>query len=260
MLRILLAFFVVIIACSSGQAQDIVDASADTAGLARMTVLSRWLIEYEEVSLYMTEEKEEYKKTPIVRAGQTGFAYQDGESSWHVFSGKMSEGNFIPTMHRILLQDGKISEGSLEQNPDLSSYASALQNCYASFKEVTDTIGVHFNQFIRKKAEGEYEVYFLPAFQPSGQAIYGCEWKGIWDSKLKKVKDVSLYCAGVKGIWIGQPRVLWLNYRDCKAITLGGVFFMEYFQSFFKTINLDTQLFTLSKSEEGIWNLKKKAQ
>ena len=259
MFRILLAFFVVTVACSEGRTQDTVNARPDTSGLARMITLSKWLIEYEETALYLTEENEEFKKTPVVRAGQSAFSYQDAENNWHIVTGKMTGDNFSPSIHRILHQHGAISEGSLLQSPDLSGYASALQNCYTSFKVVIDTIGVHFNQFVRKKADGEYEVYFLPAFQPSGQAIYGCEWKGTWDIKLKQVKDVSLYCAGVKGIWIGQPRVLWLNYRDCKAITLGGVFFLEYFQSFFKTINLDTQHFTLSSSEGGKWNLKMKA-
>lgn len=260
MKRTLLVFTVVILACYVGRAQEKVDTRSDTSGLAQMITLSNWLIEYEETALYLTEDKEEFKKTPINRAGQSGFTFRDEENNWHTVFGKISAGEFIPSIHRILLQDGKICEGSLVQDPDLSGYAFALQSCYANFKVVSDTTGVHFNQFVRKNEDGDFEVFFLPAFQPSGQAIYGCEWKGTFNPKLREVKDIHTYFNGIKGIWIGQPRVLWLNYRDCTTITLGGVYFIEYFHSFFNTINLDTQSITLSKTQEGKWSLKSKKQ
>jgi hypothetical protein len=64
----------------------------------------------------------------------------------------------------------------------------------------------------------------------------------------------------VTGVWIGQPRELWLNYRNADAPTVGSLFFTQSFRDYFTRIRIDTKISTSTtyKDNSGnyLWNHK----
>ena len=77
----------------------------------------------------------------------------------------------------------------------------------------------------------------VPAFQPNGVAVYGGE--GIYKidpSGKKIIKDDSSFKENFLGFNSKPPREIWLNFRELDKPTLGAIFFVWYYKSYFTNI------------------------
>ena len=54
----------------------------------------------------------------------------------------------------------------------------------------------------------------------------------------------------VTGVWIGQPRELWLNYRNTSVPTVGSLFFTLSYGDYFTRIRIDTQFSISTRSKD----------
>ncbi len=178
------------------------------------------------------------------------FSFAENQT-WHTVGG-ISDGNtFRITKHVIYDSANSISDFTgISDTIKLIASGSALAKANTQFQLIRDTSNLYFNSFVLWHPDQTVSVWILPAFQPSGQAIYGVEWEYIFDKSGKTLLKQNSFINRITGIWIGQPRELWLNYRNTDKPTLGSVFFAQSFRDYFTRIRIDTRISTSTTKKE----------
>jgi hypothetical protein len=224
----------------------------DTMQFNKQLVFVNHLIEYE---FYTQLAVDKFSKMPET-AGSEWFSYQEN-NTWHSVGGKSYGSTFEIKNHVTFDSLYIISDYSgISDTTKLNALASALTNANTQFQIIRDTSSIYFNSFVISNDDQTISIWYLPAFQPSGQAIYGCEWEYTFDKSGKNLLRKNFYVNAITGVWIGQPRELWLNYRNTDKPTIGSVFFALSFRDYFTRIRIDTRISTstTSKDADGVYN------
>ncbi len=230
----------------------------DTVQFNEQLEFANYLLEYEYYTQLVVDKFSKIPETSELE----WFSYTEN-NIWYSVGGK-STGNKFMIKNQVVfdsvygISDFKGSSDTSKLNA--SGFALSIAN--SQFKPVRDTFNIYFNAFVINNPDQTISVCYLPAFQPSGQAIYGCEWEYIFDKPGRILTGNNSYTGTVTGIWIGQPRELWLNYRNTDKPTIGSIFFALSFRDYFTRIRIDTRLSlsTTSKDANGnyIWTHKMK--
>jgi hypothetical protein len=192
------------------------------------------------------------KYTRIEDISKTDWISYKENNIWHTIGGTTNEKTFNLTKHVVFDTVEQISEFTgLIDTMKLESLESALIRANTDFQLVRDTSNFYFNAFVYPNENKTISVWFLPAFQPSGQALYGCEWEYVFDSKGTHLQNLNSFTNKLTGVWIGQPRELWLNYRNTDTPTLGSIFFALSFRDYFTRIRIDTRKIISTTSKDG---------
>ena len=179
------------------------------------------------------------------------FSFVENQT-WHTVGG-ISDGNtFRTTKHITFDSANTISDFTgISDTSKLIASGSALVQANTQFQLIRDTCNLYFNSFVLWNPDKTVSIWFLPAFQPSSQAIYGCEWEYIADSTGKHILRQNSFANRITGVWIGQPRELWLNYRNTEKPTIGSVFFAQSFRDYFPRIRIDTRISTSTTTKDS---------
>ncbi len=236
------------LACLTAKTQNAVPAF-DTAGFNSKLELANWLTEYDyffQLSTVKLSRQEEYTDLQWFSFTQ--------DHVWHTIGGKIAGDKFCILKHVIV--DSLLNISDYHGHSDTSvliASGNALFNADAHFQLVRDTSNIYFTSFVHSNADHSVSVWFLPAFQPSGQAIYGCEWEYLYNSTGNILLKQNTYAENITGLWIGQPRELRMNYRSSDTPILGSLFFALSFCDYFTCIRIDTKksISTLSKDKSG---------
>ncbi len=257
------SFLFVMILCfpflKDGYAQETNVLPFDTTRFNSMLQTTQWMCEYESVAWTADETHDRFREMPFIRFGQQGVCLIDSSGQWQVVYGSYKEDIFRPEFAARSESETLITiDPTTVDSVQLLPLFRALNQTYQAISHQTDSIEVHFDQFLRIHPDQSIEIHILPAFQPSGQGIYGAEWKFLYSPDGKKLITSTSYLQDIKGVWIGQPRELWLDYRSTGFPTMGAVYFAWYFKDFFTKIHIDTQLTrsTLSKDKAGNYEWK----
>jgi len=224
----------------------------DTLQFNKLLEVANHLIEYE---FYTQLAIDKYSKLPET-SNFEWFSYQDN-NTWNSVGGN-SSGNTFAIKSQITFDSfNTISEyKGIADTSKLIAFGSALALANTQFQIVRDTSSIYFNSFVISNSDQTISIRYLPAFQPSGQALYGCEWEYIFDYTGKKLLTQNSFIHKITGVWIGQPRELWLNYRSTDKPTLGSVFFALSFRDYFTRVRIDTRISTstTTKLPDGNYN------
>jgi len=230
----------------------------DTVLFNKNLEFASWLVEYEYVAQISAERFKKDTESPATEV----FSYSLN-NSWYTVEGNLSGNAFKITRHIVIDSLYNISDYSgLFDSTSLYSSGLALHQAGILFQPISDTCNLYFNSFVHRNPDMTISVIYLPAFQPSGQAIYGIEWEYIFDKNGRKLFKQNSFTKGITAVWVGQPRELWLNYRNTDKPTLGSLFFALAFRDYFTRLRIDTQftICTLSKNNTGeyFWTQKNK--
>jgi hypothetical protein len=238
---------------------------SDSISLIQFVKDSEWISAYEEASWLANEKNEQLRVLPLTRFGREGFCYLDTFNTWHVVFGKSNHDHFQVILHYCIDSGNAVDFNCTDADTLLfQRFSSALQKCFDRAVESIDSTEVFFDQFIRQNSDSTIGIFLLPAFQPSGQAIYGREWYFLFSKDGLNLLKQSTYHSAIRSIWIGQPRDIWINYRDRDKLTLGSVHFAWSFKDYFKRIHIDMKRSTITLSKEGSekysWKKKQKSE
>lgn len=174
---------------------------------------------------------------------------------WYAIESSLKDGSRIYNQTRY---DQNLASDSSSYFPDsvLSNYVKALQLAHGAMLIVNDTLNFLWENHIFKQNDSLFEVIFLPAFQPSGQAIYGITLDYIVNAAANKISSSLIHFSGLKTLWIGQPRSIWLNYRTKTEPEIGGVYFAWNYKDYFTKTYLDLKdrTYILEKNKTGIYS------
>jgi hypothetical protein len=218
----------------------------DTTQFNKQLEIANHLIEYE---FYTQLAKDKYSKIPETYDFEW-FSYKDN-NTWHSVGGN-SIGNTFAIKSQIIFDSiGNISDyDHIPDTQKLNSLGSAFAFANSKFQIIRDTSSIYFNSFVISNPDKTISIRYLPAFQPSGQALYGCEWEYIFDKTGNNLLSQNSYINHITGVWIGQPRELRLNYRNTDKPTIGSIFFALSFRDYFTQIRIDTQFSTNTTSKD----------
>ncbi len=256
-MRILLLIILIPVFAWMGNAQT-PNHVFDTIQFNKQLKFVNHLLEYE---FYNQLAEDKFSKLPET-SDLKWFSFQQN-NIWHSIGGKSIGNKFMIKNHVTIDSFNMISDfKGISDTSKLNALASALSIANSQFQIIRDTSNMYFNAFVINNPDVTISIWYLPAFQPSGQAIYGCEWEYIFDKNGKKLIAHNSYIGAITGIWIGQPRELWLNYRNIDNPTIGSIFFTLSFRDYFTRIRIDTRLSlsTASKDANGnyLWTHKMK--
>lgn len=248
MKKIILIIFLNTLFILAGNAQSL-SLEFDTIRFNRNLEFANQLIEYE---FYTQQAINKFSQLEDVSAIEW-FSYNEN-NTWHTVGGNVADTKLKIVHHIIFDSLTEISDntGSYDTSK-LNSYGLALASANIHFKLIRDTTSIYFNSFVISNPEQNISVWVLPALQPSGQAIYGCEWEYIYDKTGKNLLKKNSFTHILTGVWIGQPREQWLNYRNTNNPTIGSLFFAQSFRDYFTRIRIDTKISTstTAKNKNG---------
>lgn len=253
MSRTYLFVLVILIITFEGQAQSSIQ-EFDSLKFNKQLEFANQLIDYE---FHNHQVIEKFSKMEDVSSIEW-FSYFD-DNTWKTVGGNKSDARFRILHYVVTDSLNSISED--KNNYDTSKINApgfALSAANLQFQSIRDTCSIYFSSFVISHPDQTISVWFLPAFQPSGQAIYGCEWEYIFDKSGKKLLSQNSFTTNLRGVWIGEPRELWLNYLNTTHPTIGSIFFALSFRDYFTRIRINTQssISTTTKNKTGnyIWN------
>ena len=224
----------------------------DTTQFIKHLEFANWLIEYEYVTQLGAEKfvHQPEINTPI------WFSYIQ-DKTWLIVGGHGDTESF-DIIHKLQidsLSDVTEYNGNFD-TAKIKSMGIALIQAEKQFQLIRDTSSLFFNSFAFTNADQTISIWYFPAFQPSGQAVYGCEWEYIFDKNGKNPIRQNSVISKITGIWIGQPRELWLNFREIDKPTVGSIFFALSFRDYFTRLRIDTRISTstTARDKNGNYN------
>lgn len=185
MKKFLTLFFIGLTTLAYGQKFDIKDFSH------KMEV-AEWLIEYDEVAWVTSDSVMAQDEKELARLGSEWFCFEK-DSIWHAVYGKYKDNQFDLVFH-YKVSDGKVIRTSEAVDTSLlHRYSRALQTANSQIMAIRKAINLRFNQYIKENDDKTFTVWILPAFQPSGIAVYGGEFIYTIDKTgIKLLKDVAI--------------------------------------------------------------------
>lgn len=224
----------------------------------RKTSVAEWLYMYDAIAWWTSDSVMVQDTAELNRLGNEWFCYQTPEKNWHAVYGKYNENKFDIVFHFFVDTTSKVSR--IYESVDtiiLNSYSRALITANMKIKSIKDSNNIKFNQYIKRNNDKTFSVWILPAFQTNNYAVYGGEFIYIIDwTGTKILKDESYYQGQFRAFKVGEPREIWLNYRELDKPTLGSIFFVWYYKKYFTNIRIDNKDYvtTTFKNDDGSYS------
>jgi hypothetical protein len=226
----------------------------DTSAFNHLLKTARWLTDYEAVCWSANETDQRFSQKPFIRLGQGGFCRPDNTGKWHIYYTEQNDAHILS--HWIVTTDKVEKQEPAEADNSFTYVLKALQDVSFQLKDIADSMNIHLDQFVKIREDGSLDIFVFPSFQPSGQGIYGAEWRFHYSAEGVKLPEFNSFIKELKGVWIGQPRELWLDYTTVDAPTMGAVYFAWYYKDFFTRIHINCRLCksTLEKDAAGYYH------
>jgi hypothetical protein len=218
----------------------------DVADFSKKFEVVQWLLEYDNIAWKTTDFVMELPKAELAGLGREWFCFQDKNKVWHAVYGGLNQGKYETAVHLEMDASQKISKSSQKLDQDfLNSHALALKTGLDKLQATIPAGSPRFNQFIRENSDKSFSVWLLPAFQPNRMAVYGGEAIYTIDQTGTKIlKDESYFQKGFRGFMSEPPREIWLNYSELEKPSLGAIFFVWYYKSYFTKIFIENSTST----------------
>ncbi len=220
---------------------DAQENSFDTVLFAKLETIAAQLVLTEEVIEYAKSDLKNRFRELALHPDLLAYAYPEN-NSWNVQFLLPAAENSLVARFTIDSTIQLVDSSKLSVSPRDFIMQKCLLKANLAMQTVMDTNDFYFSTLLIENDNKTLSVWFLPAFQPSGQALYGEEWCLTYDSEGEKLVSQHYQSSGLKNVWIGQPRELWLNFRDIDFPNIGSLFFVLKYRDYFTRLRIDTKL------------------
>ncbi len=260
--RIMKTLLLLLLLCQGplvfGQVSKIEKPEFDVIDFSKKFEVVQWLVTYDSVAWKTTDLALASDKDEVARLGKEWFCFQDKSGQWHAVYGKLDNNKFDQVFHYVVDSAGKITRTKDKVDEAfLVLHGRALDLAQARLDDSIPANAPTHNSYIKQNADRTFTVWFLPAFQTNGVAVYGGEFVYTIDASAEKItKDESYFQGSFHGFRSTPPREIWLNYREKEKPTLGSIFFVWYYKQYFTSIYIDTSKSTSTVIRNGndyIW-------
>ena len=245
--------------CAAAQNTKPAPPNFDNADFTKKFEIVEWLVEYDNVA---------WKTTDVVvaqatreerdRMGGEWFCFKDKNKVWHAVYGRLNEDKYDAVLHFEMDSAQKIKRSTEKiDQAFLDGHARALRTAHEKLSAHTPPGSPRFNQFIRQNADKTFSVWMMPAFQPDRMAPYGGEGIYTVDSSGTKIlKDDSYFQVSFRGFKVDPTREVLLEYSELEKPSLGAIFFVWYYKTYFARVVIVTEntMSSVMKTPAGyIW-------
>ena len=237
------AFLLAFVWVAAGQNSKVAKPPIDIDDFNKKFELVQWLVEYDNVAWKTTDVVMALPKEQLSGLGPEWFCFQDKNKLWHAVYGKLTGEKYEIALHYEMDSAEKIKSSTEKIDQDfLNRHALALKTARDKLAATIPPGSPTFNQFVRLNADKTFSVWLFPAFQPERLAVYGGEGVYTIDAAGKKiVKDESYFQLSFRGLKTEPPREVWLDYREMNKPSLGAIFFVWYYKSYFTRIFINNE-------------------
>ncbi len=205
--------------------------------------IASWLCFYDKVAWVtsdsvMTESPEDMEKL-----GPEWFCYQDEKGQWHAFYGAydIEKDNYnIVFQYKIDTLNYTVSRSKEEM--DTSKINPLARAVYKGVKYIKEKELFYFNWnwYVRYNEKNQIEYYAFPAFQRDGKAIYGVEIFLLYDEKgIDLIEGKLLEEKEIRYFMPNTEKSIQIQYLERDMPTLGAVFYVLYYNHYFKDIRIE---------------------
>lgn len=214
----------------------------------------QWLCRYDNIAWWTSDSVMAAPEAERSQLGAEWFCFP-GDDGWHAVYGSFDNSRYRIVFHYFVDSLSKIRRINDPVDSSLAnSFCRALKKSNALLKPIKDSTRVRFNQYIRRNDDQTITVWLLPAFTTNNVAVYGGEFSYRFDKSGTILLGTHGYFQGkFLGFKADEPREIWLDYTEIDKPTLGGIFFVWYYKTYFTRIVLENRgsKSTAMKDEEG---------
>jgi hypothetical protein len=230
----------------------------DIKDFSKKAQIAEWLYQYDAIAWWTSDSVMTQDSAELARLGSEWFCFQSQDKLWHAVYGKYLQNKFDLVFHFIVDEANKVKR--IYEPIDtsiLNPYSRALITANNQMMALKDSFKIRFNQFIKRNDDQTFTVWIFPAFQPDNYAVYGGEFiYTIASSGMTLLRDDSYYQGQFKAFKVSNPREVWIDFTELEKPTLGNVFFVWYYKSYFTQIKIDNKHFvtTAFKNSDGSYS------
>ena len=201
-----------------------------------------WLARYDrvawETSALVTAAVPHLPPEQVERIGAEWFCFER-DSTWHAVYGRYDAGRRRYDV--VLHYSGRPGAGFAADRTPLDTaltarYGRALQMTRARLPEDVRDEGIQLTTFVRPRPDGALDVWYLPAFQPDGWAVYGIELRYVLDRSARRVTDSALVIGTLRGSLLDSTVTIEIDNERNAMPTVGEAFFAMLYASRFDAV------------------------
>lgn len=241
--RRLIAMGVVTFAGGSGaSAQVTAEPAFPRAAFDSVARTAAWLARYDrvawETSALVTAAVPHLPPEQVERIGAEWFCFER-DSVWHAVYGRYDAGRrrYDVVLHYSGRPGGGFTAARTPPDTALAArYGRALQMTRARLPDDVRDEGIQLTTFVRPRPDGALDVWYLPAFQPDGWAVYGIELRYVLDAAARRVTDSALVVGTLRGSLLDSTVTIEIDNERSTMPTVGEAFFAMLYASRFDAV------------------------
>lgn len=216
--------------------------------------IARWLVEYDAVVWRTSDSVMTHPPEITKKLGNHWFAFKDDKNTWHASYGKLTKNRYHCILYYTINPDEILTEDTIPNTDTvvLYQYAIAIDTALKVLRQYADSIPVRMNQYVKNHGDGTFTIYYLPAYQNDGSAVYGGEIiieidkNGFISKKEVNIKEFRKYNPG-------KDLKAHLRAPEAEYMPLNFFFFARYYHAYFDNIEIENKHFisSLKYTETG---------
>lgn len=220
--------------------------------------LASKMLAYDHVAWVSSDSIQTLSKEELSTYGGQWFCYLDSTGIYHALYGAY-DSTYTLTAHYLV--DSTTFAVNRTYEPFDTTLAVQYSKAYdLALSRKKEFLGsddrLRYNHFIFR-TDSTINVHFLPAFQPNGYMVYGSEQHYTLNADATLIIDTLEYFNEYRGYQAAPNKEITIAYEDLDYNSLGAVFFLMYYDQYFKSIRILTRnyvsTFLKGKNNEGSW-------
>lgn len=200
-----------------------------------------WLCEYDNIAWWTSDKVSASSEAEQAKLGPQWFCFKQ-DDLWHAAYGKFTDGQYDLVFHYTVDSSARIKRIHIEIDTfTTNSFCRSLIKGSDLLSQYLDGANVNFNPYIQRNKDSTISVWYMPAFTQNGTAVYGGEFYYLFDASGNHVLSKSEKSYGYKGFKPDRKAEIWLDYSFVDEPTLGAVFFVWYYRTYFDRIIIDAK-------------------
>lgn len=224
-------------------------AAFPAAAFDSVARVAEWLARYDQVawetSALVTARVPHLAPEQVDRIGAEWFCYER-DSAWHAVYGRYDAARerYEVVLHYMGRPGGGFTESTTRPDSLLAArYGRALWMTRSRLPADVRDEGVQLTTSVRARPDGTLDVWYLPAFQPDGWAVYGVELRYRVDSMARKVVDSTAVIGTLRGSLLDSTVTIDIDNTRNAMPTVGQAFFATLYASRFAAIVIENRDF-----------------
>jgi len=205
------------------------------------------MLAYDHVAWVSSDSIKTLSREELSSYGGKWFCYLDSTGIYHALYGAY-DSTFTLTAHYLVDSTTFAVNRTYEPFDTIRAiqYSKAYDLALSRKQEFLGSDDqLRYNHFIFR-SDSSINVHFIPAFQPNGYMIYGAEQHYTLNLEATLIIDTLEYYHEYRAYQAAPNEEITIAYENLDYTSIGAVFFLMYYESYFKSITILTKHYATS--------------